>query len=141
MVNEHVSEAPIAGQRIRVLIAESNTHVRTVLSWALTHDPRFTVVANVADGDSALDCQQDFDVALVDLSIHGRGGFATVANLHRRRPAAAVVALSRVDALYLRHAAAADGAADFVVISDGLDHLGDRLEVAAHRPRHAPAIV
>jgi DNA-binding NarL/FixJ family response regulator len=140
MPNANVNRATTTDGRIRVLVAESNPHVRAVLSWALTHDPRFVVVATVADGDAAVECQRDFEVALVDLSIHGRGGLGTVANLRRRSPAPAVVVLSRVDAVYLRHAAAAEGAADFVVISDGIDHLGDRLVVAARGTSLATAV-
>jgi DNA-binding NarL/FixJ family response regulator len=133
MSNIEQTGVPRAGEPIRVLVAESDPHVRALLSWALTHDPRFTVVATVADGDSAVACQQPYDVALVDLAIHGLGGMGTIAGLHRCTPTPAVVVLSHVDAVYLRHAAAAEGASDFVVISDGLEHIGDRLEKAGGR--------
>jgi two-component system OmpR family response regulator len=137
--NATVPEPHAGDEPIRVLVAESDANIRSVLSWALSHDDRFTVVATVADGDAALTCKQNFDVALVDLGIHGRGGFGTIANLHQRVPAPAVVVLSSVDAVYLRHAAAAEGAVDFVVIADGLDHLGDRLQTAGRRSRTAAA--
>jgi DNA-binding NarL/FixJ family response regulator len=132
--NQLASPGPAAAGPIRVLIAESDAHVRAVVSWGLAHDSRFRVVATVGDGDAAVTCPLEFDVALVDLSIHGQGGLGTVASLRQRVPTPAVVVLSGVDAVYLRHAAAAEGAVDFAVISEGLEHLGDRLERAAGGP-------
>ncbi len=119
--------------RIRVLVAESNPHLRSVLSWSLAQDARFQVVAEVSDGDEAASCTADFDVALLDLSISGLGGPGTLARLQQRRPAPAVVLISGTDAVYLRHAAAAEGAADFLVRPLEPPVLADRLVTAVAR--------
>jgi hypothetical protein len=39
---------------IRVLVAESNPHLSSVLCWVLSHDERFEVAAEVRDGDTAV---------------------------------------------------------------------------------------
>ena len=43
----------LTAEPIRVLVAESNSHLRSLLGWILTHDQRFRVVAQVGDGDAA----------------------------------------------------------------------------------------
>jgi CheY-like chemotaxis protein len=116
---------------IRVMVAESNRELRTVISWVLAHDGRFRVVAEASDGESAAACDSVFDVALVDLAISGLGSVGMVARLHDRRPAPAIVLLAHTGAIYLRHAAAAEGAVDFLVKPDELSELADRLATAS----------
>jgi CheY-like chemotaxis protein len=113
--------------RIRVLVAESNPHLAAVLAWVLSHDGRFEVVAQVGDGDAAAVCQTGFDLALVDLAIFGLGGLGTIAHLHGRRPAPIIAVLADTDAIYLRHAAKAEGADAYFVKPAHLPDLGDRL--------------
>jgi DNA-binding NarL/FixJ family response regulator len=120
---------------IRVLIAESNPHLAAVLCWVLTHDERFEVVAQVRDGDAAVACEAEFDLALVDLAIFGLGGLGTIAHLHGRRPTPIIVVLADTDAVYLRHAAEAEGADAYLVKPAHLADLDDRLaSVVAAQP-------
>jgi two-component system invasion response regulator UvrY len=121
----------LTAEPIRVLVAESNPHLRSLLGWVLTHDERFRVVAQVGDGDGAATCKEEFDVALVDLSISGLGGLGTIARLRQRRPAPAIVVLADTDAIYLRHAAAAEGAACYLVKPADLHSLADHLAEVA----------
>jgi DNA-binding response OmpR family regulator len=123
---------------IRALIAESNPHLGAVLTWVLAHDDRFEVVAQVRDGDAALACEAEFDVALVDLGIFGLGGLGTISRLHARRTPPVVAVLADTDAVYLRHAAAAEGAEAYFVKPAHLADLGDRL-AALFAARPAPA--
>jgi two-component system OmpR family response regulator len=126
---------------IRVLVVESDAHLATVLCWILSHDERFRVVAQARDGQAAVACPADFDVALVDLRISGLGGLGTIARLHERRPCRAIVVLADTDAVYLRHAAAAEGADGYLVKPSDLEKLGDRLaDVVKARPA-APELV
>jgi DNA-binding response OmpR family regulator len=114
-------------QPIRVLIAESNPHLAAVLGWVLSHDERFEVTARVRDGDAALACETEFDLALVDLQISGLGGLGTISQLHGRRPAPVIAVLADTDAVYLRHAAEAEGADAYFVKPAHLADLDDRL--------------
>lgn len=112
---------------IRVLIAESNPHLAAVLGWVLSHDERFKVVAQVRDGDAALACETEFDLALVDLGIFGLGGLGTIAHLHGRQHAPVIAVLADTDAVYLRHAAEAEGADAYFLKPAHLADLDDRL--------------
>jgi DNA-binding NarL/FixJ family response regulator len=115
------------GAPIRVLVAESNPHLAAVLGWVLSQDERFKVVAQVRDGDAAVACEADFDLALVDLAIFGLGGLGTIAHLHDRQPAPVIAVLADTDAIYLRHAAEAEGAHAYFVKPAHLADLDDRL--------------
>jgi DNA-binding NarL/FixJ family response regulator len=112
---------------IKVMIAESNPHLAAVLSWVLSHDDRFQVVAKVHEGAAALACELPFDLALVDLGIFGLGGLGTVAQLHARQPTPLIAVLADSDAIYLRHAAEAEGADAYFVKPAHLSDLEDRL--------------
>jgi two-component system OmpR family response regulator len=116
-----------ARRPIRVLIAESNPHLAAVLGWVLSHDDRFEVVAQVRDGDAALECEAEFDLALVDLAIFGLGGLGTIAHLHRRQPKPIIAVMADTDAIYLRHAAEAEGADAYLAKPAHLADLDDRL--------------
>ncbi len=120
------TENPTRGP-IRVLVAESDPHLSAVLSWVLSHDERFAVVAQVRDGDAALACQDGFDLAVIDLGICGLGGLGTIARLRRRQPAPLIAVLADIDAIYLRHAVEAEGADAYFVKPARLADLDDRL--------------
>jgi DNA-binding NarL/FixJ family response regulator len=120
-------ERPTLHRPLRVLVAESNAHLATVLAWVLSDDERFQVVGTARDGEAALACGAEFDLALVDLRIFGLGALGTIAHLHERRPRPTIVVLADTDAVYLRHATAAEGADGYLVKAAELDNLGDRL--------------
>lgn len=108
-------------------MASSDTKVRSVLAWTLAHDDRFLVVAEVPDGDSVLSFAGTFEVAIVDLAIHGLGVLGVLRQLSRRERVPVVVVVSHTDAIYIRHALVDEGAADYVSMPDELDELPDRL--------------
>jgi DNA-binding NtrC family response regulator len=120
---------------IRVLVASSDNNLRTVLCWTLAHDDRFRVVGQAIDGDSVLACRSTFDVALIDLAIHGHGVLGVLARLQDRVPVSATVVIAHTDSVYLRHAVVAEGAVDCLVMPEDLDELTDRLvAVSTARP-------
>jgi DNA-binding NarL/FixJ family response regulator len=133
MVESHPQRTPI-----RILVAESNPQLASVLTWVLAEDDRFQVVAQVHDGDEAVACHEPFDMALVDLSVFGLGGLGTIARLHQRKPAPAIAVLAETDAVYLRHAAASEGAIGYLVKPADLEQLGDRLAELVDMHRNAP---
>jgi DNA-binding response OmpR family regulator len=137
---ESSEEASAAPTVTRVLVAETDRHLQSVLCWTLDHDERFSVVARVSSGDQAVACCEPFDLALVALTISGLGGMGTIARLHRRTPVPVVVVLAPVDPIYLRHAAADEGAVGFLVAPRDLDNLPERLveliETSRSHPRH-----
>jgi DNA-binding NarL/FixJ family response regulator len=124
--------------RVRVLVAESDARLRSVLCSVLDHDQRFQVVGQASTGDEAVACAAPFDLALVDLRISGLGGMGTIGRLCRRDPLPAVVVLSETGAIYLRHAAAEEGAVGYLIRPDDLQQLGDRLTELFETNRAVP---
>jgi DNA-binding NarL/FixJ family response regulator len=81
---------------IRVLLADDHPIVRDGLRRLLAADPHFEVVAEAADGDQALALVRanDYDVAVLDMSMPGLSGLDLVKRLKLERPALRVLVLS-----------------------------------------------
>ena len=123
-----------------MLVASSDRRLRSVLCWSLEHDERCQVVAQASDGDAVVACRCAVDVAVVDVAISGLGIMGLIGRLRGREPAPPVVVVANTDAIYLRHAVQAEGALDYLVMPDDLDHLGERLVQSSRRaPHNSPA--
>lgn len=123
--------------KVRVLVGSTDTRVRKLVCSTLSRDKRFEVVAQVADGGSVITSAEAFDAAVVDVAISGLGILGVMSGLHgpMRSPAVpmpspAVIVVSRTDAIYLRHACLAEGAADYLVLPDALFELPDHVAQA-----------
>ena len=83
------------GQPIRVVVADDDEMVRTVLSEVMAGDPRFTVVGEAADGIEVLDvvARSGADVVLLDVRMPSGGATAARALLRQGLPVV-VVAVS-----------------------------------------------
>lgn len=81
---------------IRVLLADDHPIVRDGLRRLLAADPHFEVVAEAADGDEALALVRanDYDVAVLDMSMPGLSGLDLVKRLKLEKPALRVLVLS-----------------------------------------------
>jgi len=132
---------------VRVITASSDPVLRGALRRALWSDHRVDLVGEATDGDAVVNFGEPFDVAVVDLAIGGFGVMGVLSHLSQGDSAPAVIIVSRSDAVYLRHAVEAEGAAGFVVIPSNppaqvaLAGLADRAAsiAAAHRPLAATA--
>ncbi len=73
---------------IRVLLADDHAVVREGYRALLQSQPDIQVVAEAVDGDEAyaLYRQHGPDVAVVDLSMHGRGGLEAMARIRQADP-------------------------------------------------------
>ncbi|RKN40647.1 response regulator transcription factor [Micromonospora endolithica] len=81
---------------IRVLLADDEELIRTALAALLDLEDDLAVVAQAADGEAAVTAALAHrpDVAVVDLAMPRRDGFAVAAELARALPACAVVILT-----------------------------------------------
>jgi two-component system, NarL family, response regulator DesR len=81
---------------IRVLLADDEELIRVAVAALLDLEPDLEVVAQAADGRSAVEraLAHRPDVAVVDLRMPGPDGIETAAELHRVLPACAVVILT-----------------------------------------------
>ena len=85
---------------IRVLLADDHTIVRNGVSQILTEQPDIEVIAQAADGQTAvvLYRQERPDVALVDLRMPALDGVQVVEHIRREDPEAVLVVLTTFDA-------------------------------------------
>jgi DNA-binding NarL/FixJ family response regulator len=101
-------------RRFRVLVAETDRRLRSVLSRTLDEGERFRVVAQASNAAELAASATPVDLASVDLNLPGSVGLATITDLRQRVPSAVIVVLADAWPVYLRHAAAAEGASAFV---------------------------
>jgi DNA-binding NarL/FixJ family response regulator len=85
-----------AGHPVRVLIADDHPVVRHGLKQMLSADPEVNVVGEARDGDEAFELahQLDWDVAVLDYSMPGRGGVELLSDVKHDYPDRAVLILS-----------------------------------------------
>lgn len=121
---------------IRVVIGSNDSQLRGLLGTLLSADDRFDVVALSPNGDNVVSEPATFDVAVLDLSIAGLGILGVISHLKRRDPSTPVVVITQHDAVYLRHALEAEGAADYMVIPGSLPEVADRI-ARVHEAAHA----
>lgn len=128
----------VQSDRVRLIVASTDQRLRKLVCSTLSRDRRLEIVAQVGDGGAVLTYAEDFDVAVVDVSISGLGILGVMSGLSRRSARPVVVVVSRTDAIYLRHACLAEGASEYLVVPDDLAQLPDRVARAVTR---APTLV
>ncbi len=89
----------MAGARIRVAIVDDHAVVREGIRRVLEGDPGITIVAEGADGDTALTLVEAErpDVLVIDVAMPGRTGLAVAAELVRRNVSTRTLILSMHD--------------------------------------------
>lgn len=118
---------------LRILIAEDHTIVREGLLALLTAQPDLEVVAEVANGQDAVERCRELtpDVALMDLSMPGLNGVDATARIRRECPGTRVLVLSmHGDEAHVRPAMRA-GASGYLLKGSGLSDLVAALRAVA----------
>jgi len=84
------------GEKISVMIADDHPLMRSGIAAVLSADPKFSVVAEAGDGDTAIEQYQRFrpDVTLMDLQMPGRNGIEATAAIRSLNPHARVIILT-----------------------------------------------
>ena len=84
------------GAPVKVLIADDHPVVRQGLKMMLSSDPELEVVGEARDGDEAFEKAHsvDWDVAVLDYSMPGRGGVELLADVKHDYPDRPVLILS-----------------------------------------------
>lgn len=104
-------------KRLRLLLADDHETVRAALRLLLETKSDVDIVADVADGVSAVDAASAFepDVAVLDVAMPKMNGLAATRAIKQRTPHVAVVALTRhSEPVYVQELLAA-GASGYVL--------------------------
>lgn len=94
-------------EKIRILIADDHTVLRTGLRLLLEREPGFEVVAEASDGRQAIDLTEALspDVVLLDIAMPNLNGIEAARTISAKRPKTGVVILSmHADESYLLRA-------------------------------------
>ena len=98
--------------RIRILIADDHAVVREGLARMIADQPDMRVIAEVADGEAAVDAaiHGEPHVALLDMRMPGLGGVAAIKRMREQCPRTRVLVLSMYEDTHYVRAALAAGA-------------------------------
>ena len=113
----------------RVILAEDNVPLRTLLRFTVEADPRFVVIGEAGDGVEALELleREDPDLLLLDLSMPVMDGLEVLEKLvHRARPV--VVILTGFEDPDLEQQVLQAGGAAYLTKGSAFDGLVDRLD-------------
>ena len=116
---------PFSGSPLRIAIADDHAVVRTGYRRLLELDGRMRVVAEFADGESAYQwlCANEADVLILDLTMPGRGGLATLQRLRQRLPHLRVLVFTMHESAELAEQTLRIGAAGFITKSSAPESL------------------
>ena len=117
---------------IRTLLAEDAPAFRVGLRQLLEADGRFAVVGEAEDGLEAISqaVLLQPDLVVMDVRMPRLDGVSAAHEVHRRAPDATVVILTELDSAALRAGARAAGCAAYILKSEDLRILPDRLATA-----------
>lgn len=124
-------------RRLRVVVADDHTYVRSLVRQLLELEPDIQVVAEAGTAEHlyAAISEHEPDALVLDWAIPGHGGTRALANLHQRWPTLPIVSLSIHETDGYEDAALAAGASAYVSKSDP-DMLAARVRRAVHsRPK------
>ena len=128
---------------IRILIADDHSVVRQGLQQIVSERMNMTVAAEAASGQEALDLVRgnEFDVAIIDIAMPGRGGLDILRDLKAARPDMKVIVLSMYSEEQYAVRSLRDGASAYLTKTSAPDELVLAIEtVAAGRRYITPSI-
>ena len=108
--------------RIGILVVDDHPLFRRGIRMGLEGERELFVVADAADGPTALQAADQFapDVVLLDVSLPTMSGFDVARAIKRRHPRTVVVILTMHDTPRLRRELLGSGASAFLAKSDSL---------------------
>lgn len=127
----------------RIIIADDHPIFRSGLRQTIENSPKFQVVADAADGETALNLilEQQPDIAVLDVSMPKLNGFQVAEELQKKRSPARVVFLTMHDEEEMFNRAMSLGVKGYVLKDSAAVDIINCLEaVAAGKNFTSPAI-
>jgi DNA-binding NarL/FixJ family response regulator len=125
----------VSGDKVRIVVADDHALVREGIRRVLDEEPGFEVVAEVADGETALRRVSELapDVVVLDISMPGLSGLDVARRLREEHPGVRALILSMHDDTEYVLRAVRAGAAGYLLKDDA----GPQLLRQAVRAVHA----
>ncbi len=128
----------------KVLIVDDHPLFRVALSSAISTgypNSETREVASIEDAIDALDCDRNFDVALLDLNLPGVNGFDGLLRLRAEYPRLPILVVSGLENKATIQAALSYGAAGFLPKSHGGDTLTQAIDTVLQGDVYSPETV
>jgi len=118
---------------IRILIADDHDIVRKGLKQIIMENPNLVVTGEATNGQEALDLAwtQDFDVAILDIAMPGRGGLDILKILKTEKPSIKIIMLSMYSEEQYAIRCIRDGASAYLTKSNASEELLQAIETVA----------
>ena len=123
---------------IRILIADDHGIVRKGLKQIVADNPDMVVAGEAASGQEALELAQaqDFDVAIIDIAMPGRGGLEILKSLRTQSPSLKIIMLSMYSEEQYAIRSLRDGASAYLTKANATDELIKAIETVASGKRY-----
>jgi DNA-binding NarL/FixJ family response regulator len=123
---------------IRLLIADDHAIVRQGLKQIVSESPNMVVAGETANGEEALALARtlNYDVAIIDLSMPGRGGLDILKDLKTARPSAKIVVLSMHPEEQYAIRCLRDGASAYITKANATEELVHAIQTVAAGKRY-----
>jgi two-component system invasion response regulator UvrY len=107
-------------EAVRVIIADDDVEVRTLVGFILRQDPAMLLVGEAEDGESAIILvrQAQPDLVVMDVMMPGVGGLEATRRIKREWPDTRVLVLTNLTDDETRRAAFLNGADSFITKRD-----------------------
>jgi len=123
---------------IRILIADDHSIVRQGLKQIVSECPGMVVAGEAASGQEVLELvrKRDFDVAIVDIAMPGRGGLEILRDLKAGKPSLKVMVLSMYSEEQYAIRSFRDGASAYLTKASAPDELVQAIRTVAKGKRY-----
>ena len=123
---------------IRILIADDHSIVRQGLKQIVSECPGMVVAGEAASGQEVLELvrKRDFDVAIVDIAMPGRGGLEILKDLKAEKPLMKVMVLSMYSEEQYAIRSFRDGASAYLTKASAPDELVQAIRTVAKGKRY-----
>jgi two-component system, NarL family, invasion response regulator UvrY len=123
---------------IRILIADDHEVVRRGLKQVVAENPEMAVTGEAGNGEEALHLArvQDFDVAVIDIAMPGRGGLEILKDLKAQRPFLKIIVLSMYSEEQYAVRSLRDGASAFLTKANASEELVKAIQAVASGRRY-----
>jgi DNA-binding NarL/FixJ family response regulator len=123
---------------IRVLITDDHGIVRQGIKQIVSEHPGMVVAGEAANGREALELvmAKDFDVAIIDRAMPGRGGLEILKDIKAHKPGIKVIMLSMYSEKQYAIRSLRDGASAYLTKANATDDLVKAIEAVSSGKRY-----
>jgi len=123
---------------IRILITDDHDIVRQGLKQIVAEHPGMVVAGEASNGQEALDLImiRDFDVAIIDISMPGRGGLEILKDIRAHKPSIKIIMLSMYPEKQYAIRSLRDGASAYLTKANATDDLVKAIAAVASGKRY-----